>query len=68
MPAAPTIVRDVADYPDADAARTSLPAMYAHRPYVGELLQPGDPDTAWMYVFSTEPRSQFLKDGWTARG
>jgi hypothetical protein len=65
MPAAPTIVRDVDDYPDAVAARASLPAMYAHRPYVGELLQPGD--TAWMHVFSTEPLKRFLDDGWTTR-
>lgn len=67
MPAASTIVRDVADHADADAARASLPAMYANYPYVGELLQPGDPASAWMHVFSTEPRSRFRNDGWTAR-
>lgn len=67
MPAASTIVRDVADCADADAARASLPAMYANYRYVGELLQPGDPESAWMHVFSTEPLAQFLKDGWTGR-
>lgn len=67
MPAATTIVRDVADYADVDAARASLPAMYASHPYVGEMRQPGDPDSAWMHVFSTEPRAHFRNDGWTVR-
>lgn len=61
---APTIVRDVQIWPTADAAKASLPDLYANHPYIGRWLQSGDESPA--HVFSTEPPAYFLDQGWTA--
>jgi hypothetical protein len=58
------IVRDRKDYPDADAARASLPSIYAGFPYVGCWLQPGDPVEYVMYVFTTREPASLAAEGW----
>lgn len=60
-----TIVRDVKDYPDADAARASLPPIYANHPYAGVWLQPGDTRGEHeVYVFSEWPAEAFAEMDW----
>lgn len=59
------IVRDRKDYPDADAARASLPPAFADHPFAGVWLQPGDdPELHLMYVFTTRPAASLAAAGW----
>lgn len=59
------IVRDQADYENADMARASLPAQYREFPYAGVWLQPGDiPGLHEMYVFTTRTAEQLAADSW----
>lgn len=59
------IVRDQLDYPDAEAARASLPPAYADFPYAGVWLQPADdPLLHNVYVFTTRAPEQLAAVGW----
>ena len=64
MPVSNLIVRDRADYPDAEQARASLPDIYQEYPYVGVWLQPGDPADCTMYVFTTLDPDTLRAEGW----
>lgn len=70
------IVRDYADYPDENAARDSLPEMYAAVPFVGVWRQsssividdahpaPGEYMEPPMWIFSERTTLELLQAGW----